>query len=104
MKGGGVLTVKTRAFDEKVEIRITDTGEGIKKEYRKRIFDPLFTTKEVGKGTGLGLSVSYGIIKKHSGLITLETKTKEESEETGTTFIITFPALKQPLEEEVKGG
>jgi two-component system NtrC family sensor kinase len=104
MKGGGVLTVKTRAFDEKVEIRITDTGEGIKREHRKRIFDPLFTTKEVGKGTGLGLSVSYGIIKKHSGSITLETKTKEESEETGTTFIITFPVLKQPLEAEEKGG
>jgi PAS domain S-box-containing protein len=104
MKGGGVLTVKTRAFDEKVEIRLADTGYGIKKEFRKRIFDPLFTTKEVGKGTGLGLSVSYGIIKKHSGSITLETKTKEESEETGTTFIITFPALKEPLEAEVKGG
>ncbi len=104
MKGGGVLTVKTRAFDEKVEISITDTGEGIKREFRKRIFDPLFTTKEVGKGTGLGLSVSYGIIKKHSGSITLETKTKEESEKTGTTFIITFPVLKQLLEEEVKGG
>lgn len=104
MKGGGVLTVKTRAFDEKVEIRLADTGYGIKKEFRKRIFDPLFTTKEVGKGTGLGLSVSYGIIKKHSGSITLETKTKEESEETGTTFIITFPSLKEPLEAEVKGG
>jgi signal transduction histidine kinase len=104
MKGGGVLTVKTRTFDERVEIRLTDTGEGIKREFRKRIFDPLFTTKEVGKGTGLGLSVSYGIIKKYSGSITLETKTTEESEETGTTFIITFPVLKQFLEEDVKGG
>ena len=96
MKGGGVLTITTRTLNnEKVEIRIKDTGHGIKKENRKRIFDPLFTTKEVGEGTGLGLSVSYGIITKHGGSITFETKTKEESEGTGTTFIIIFPAIKQ---------
>jgi len=94
MKGGGVLTIATKAFNNQVEIRFADTGIGIKKEYRTRIFDPLFTTKEVGKGTGLGLSVSYGIITKHGGSITFETKTKDESEETGTTFIITLPAIK----------
>lgn len=94
MKFGGVLTIITKALNNKVEIRFADTGHGIKKEYRKRIFDPLFTTKEVGKGTGLGLSVSYGIITKHMGSITFETKTKDESEETGTTFIITLPAIK----------
>jgi signal transduction histidine kinase len=93
MKGSGVLTITTGALNnEKVEIRISDTGCGIKKEHHKRVFDPLFTTKEVGKGTGLGLSVSYGIVNKHNGTITFKTKTKEESDETGTTFIITFPA------------
>jgi two-component system, NtrC family, sensor kinase len=93
MQGGGVMHILTRSSDNnKVEIRIADTGHGIKKEHRSRIFDPLFTTKEVGKGTGLGLSVSYGIITKHQGTITFETKTKEESEESGTTFIITFPS------------
>jgi len=96
MKGGGVLTIITRAVNggRDVEIRIEDTGCGIPRQYRLRIFDPLFTTKEVGEGTGLGLSVSYGIVKKHGGTITFETKTKEESEETGTTFIITLPAIK----------
>lgn len=93
MQGGGVLTITTGSFDnDTVEINISDTGHGIKKEHRSRIFDPLFTTKDVGKGTGLGLSVSYGIITKHGGAITFETKTKEESEETGTTFVIAFPA------------
>ena len=94
MKNGGTLTITTKSFDEKVEIKIADTGSGIKQEHIKRIFDPLFTTKEVGKGTGLGLSVSYGIVKKHGGSITFDTKTKEESEEPGTTFIMDFPVAK----------
>lgn len=97
MKGGGILTITTSAINDSrdIEIRIADTGYGIDKKYRSRIFDPLFTTKEVGEGTGLGLSVSYGIIKKHGGTITFETRTKDESEDTGTTFIITLPAIKQ---------
>ncbi len=94
MKGGGILTIITKYDDEWIEVIISDTGCGIKKEHRQRIFDPFFTTKEVGKGTGLGLWVSYNIIKKHNGIITFETKTKEESEETGTKFIIKLPASK----------
>ncbi|MBF0345438.1 MAG: PAS domain S-box protein [Nitrospirae bacterium] len=93
MKGGGVLTVVTERVEEGkgVEIRVSDTGGGIKKEHRSRVFDPLFTTKKVGEGTGLGLSVSYGIITKYGGTIRFETKTEEESRDTGTTFIITLP-------------
>ncbi|MBI5196202.1 MAG: PAS domain S-box protein [Nitrospirae bacterium] len=96
MKGGGTLTIAAKMIDEggAVEIKISDTGSGIKKEYSTRIFDPLFTTKKVGEGTGLGLSVSYGIIAKYGGTITFETMTKEESSKTGTTFIITLPAVK----------
>ncbi|GAB6182474.1 sensor histidine kinase [Thermodesulfovibrio hydrogeniphilus] len=95
MKGGGTLTIETRFKDEWIEICIADTGCGIKKEHRQKIFDPFFTTKEVGKGTGLGLWVSYNIIKKHNGIITFETKTKEECEETGTKFIIKLPHAKE---------
>jgi Histidine kinase-, DNA gyrase B-, and HSP90-like ATPase len=102
MKGGGVITVETRAAldGRKVEIRISDTGTGIRKEHRTQIFDPLFTTKRVGEGTGLGLSVSYGVITKYGGSITFETRTAEESKETGTTFIITLPSVKKFLEYE----
>ncbi|MCX8031136.1 MAG: ATP-binding protein [Thermodesulfovibrionales bacterium] len=95
MKGGGTLTIRTRSIDnESVEIRFSDTGHGIAPEHRSKIFDPLFTTKKVGEGTGLGLSVCYGIITQHGGKITFETKTKEESESPGTTFIITLPVAK----------
>jgi len=97
MKGGGTLTIQTRSIaineDNYVETRISDTGAGIKPEHRSRIFDPLFTTKKVGEGTGLGLTVSYAIAKKYGGSITFETKVKEESPNSGTTFIITLPAL-----------
>jgi PAS domain S-box-containing protein len=95
MKGGGTLNVATRAVDngQRVEVRISDTGAGIRKEPRSRIFDPLFTTKKVGEGTGLGLSVSYGIISRHRGTISFETTTKEESNAHGTTFIIMLPAI-----------
>lgn len=95
MKGGGTLTISSRYNGDWIEISISDTGSGIKKEHRQRIFDPFFTTKEVGKGTGLGLWVSYNIIKKHNGIITFETKTKDESEESGTKFIIKLPAARE---------
>ncbi len=96
MKGGGVLTVSTAAIDQgrTVEVRISDTGHGIKMQHRTKIFDPLFTTKKVGEGTGLGLSVTYGIVTHHGGNITFETKTAEESDSHGTTFIVTLPAVK----------
>lgn len=96
MKKGGLLTITTKSVEEgrSVEIRIADTGGGIKNEHRSRIFDPLFTTKKVGEGTGLGLSIAYGVITKYGGTITFETKTKEESVNPGTVFIIKLPAIK----------
>ncbi len=107
MPQGGLLTVTTRPNPDRdrVEIKFTDTGEGIKKEHLQKIFDPFFTTRKVGEGTGLGLSVSYAIITKFGGTITCESKAEGEAkdQESGTIFTISLP-LAAPLNEEIKGA
>jgi signal transduction histidine kinase len=69
-----------------VVVKVTDTGEGISPDVLPHIFDPFYTTKGPGKGTGLGLSQVYGIIKQHSGHITVDSLPQ-----TGTTFSIYLP-------------
>jgi len=83
---GTVKLAARRLESGGVELRVSDTGPGIRREIQGRIFDPFFTTKPAGQGTGLGLSVTYGIVKDHGGEIRLES---EEGE--GSTFIITLP-------------
>ena len=78
-----------------VEVVVTDTGCGIPQANLQRIFDPFFTSKEVGKGTGLGLSVSYGIVKAHGGKISVESVVGS-----GTTFRISLPVT--PPSSETK--
>ena len=98
-KEGGRLTIQTRPAKEPghLEILFQDTGAGIKEENLGKIFDPFFTTKGVGKGTGLGLSVSYAIINKFSGTISvLESKTAQKFPgNSGTIFKITLPVKKE---------
>jgi signal transduction histidine kinase len=69
-----------------VEIKVHDNGVGIPAENIPRVFDPFFSTKEVGLGTGLGLSVAYGIIEQHGGGITVQSEVGK-----GTTFNIMLP-------------
>jgi two-component system NtrC family sensor kinase len=85
-KGKGVLTVTTEATDKAIRISIGDDGEGIAEKNLTRIFDPFFTTKPPGKGSGMGLSISYGIIERHGGTITVQSEIG-----VGTTFIIELP-------------
>ncbi|MDE0886326.1 MAG: ATP-binding protein [Myxococcota bacterium] len=70
----GVIEITTRERDAGIEIAIRDTGAGIAESNLPRIFDPFYTTKEVGAGTGLGLSTSYGIVKQHGGEMTVSSE------------------------------
>ena len=88
-----------------VRLKARDTGKGIDQQILGRIFEPYYTTKDVGKGTGMGLSVVHGIVKRHDGGIRVESEFGK-----GTVFEIYFPALVEMIEEEkeldgeIKGG
>jgi two-component system NtrC family sensor kinase len=88
MDGEGQLTVATRLDPETdcVEVHINDTGHGISPENIDKLFNPFFTTKEVGHGTGLGLAISFGIVKEHGGTISVESEVGK-----GTTFVVRLP-------------
>jgi len=102
MPDGGVLTLRTERADikgklsgstvppgEYAVIVVSDTGTGMDEETKKRIFEPFFTSKEMGKGTGLGLSIVYGIIKQHDGEINVYSEPGK-----GTTFKVYLKLVK----------
>ena len=92
MPAGGDLTVTAYHDPHRwITISVQDTGTGISQEHLPHIFDPFYTTKEVGQGTGLGLSVSYGIISKHGGRITVKSDGGK-----GCKFTVTIPAAAAP--------
>lgn len=93
MPGGGELNIYINGDDKNVDICITDTGMGIPEENMDKLFTPFFTTKDIGKGTGLGLPLVYGIIKMHSGKISVKSNTDANAGPTGTEFKITIPRI-----------
>jgi two-component system NtrC family sensor kinase len=80
-----LVTISTKNNNEKLEITISDNGNGIPQNIIDKIFQPFFTTKPTGKGTGLGLSLAYDIVKAHGGELKVETREGE-----GTEFCITL--------------
>jgi signal transduction histidine kinase len=84
----GEVRIKTWTDSECIFVSITDTGCGMPPSVVHRIFEPFYTTKEVGKGTGLGLSVSYEIVKKHGGEIMVDSTLGK-----GTTFTVMIPIV-----------
>jgi signal transduction histidine kinase/Fe-S-cluster-containing hydrogenase component 2 len=87
----GLITVLLSGDNQKLYIKIIDTGMGIAKENISKIFEPFFTTKQIGDGTGLGLAVAYGIVKMHRGDIKVESNSDASKGPTGTTFTVILP-------------
>ena len=85
--GKGTITITTRRDGEWARIAVADTGAGIPEEIRSRVFEPFFTTTEVGKGTGQGLALAHAaIVKRHRGQLWFESVLGH-----GTTFFIRLP-------------
>ncbi len=111
MPEGGKLVIKTEnitldeGFTKKhvgakpgeyVLLQFSDTGSGMDRRTMEHIFEPFYTTKEIGKGTGLGLSMVYGIVKNHGGYVTCSSEMNK-----GTIFNIYFPVVEPVIKKKV---
>ena len=88
-KGGAVYITVSRAQDW-IILEVRDEGCGIPQEIISKIFDPFFSTKDVGKGTGLGLSICQSIIEKHNGLISVHSEVNK-----GSVFTVKLPKVRE---------
>ena len=93
--GKGTITLTTRVDGEGVAVDVADNGKGIPPDVLPKIFDPFFSTKEIGKGTGLGLSISYKIVEQHGGRISVAS-----TPGAGTKFTVWLP-LQPPAQAEI---
>jgi PAS domain S-box-containing protein len=88
MPRGGEIAVRTYETEQDVYVCIRDSGVGVAHEHLKKVYEPFFTTKEVGEGTGLGLAICYGVIKQHRGTIELKSERGK-----GTVVTISLPRV-----------
>lgn len=95
-KPGGELKITTRVNGDSVSIHVEDNGSGMSDDVKSKIFDPFYTTKDVGEGTGLGLSISYQTILKHRGEIIINS-----SPDNGAEFIIKLPLTQNDIVENI---
>lgn len=98
--GKGLITIDTGVVGDSAEIRIRDTGTGIEKSIRDKIFDPFFSTRNMGEGTGQGLTMAYNsIVEKHGGSIDVESEVG-----VGSCFIIRLPLDLDLFQEQDKSA
>ncbi|MDY6911407.1 MAG: PAS domain S-box protein [Chloroflexota bacterium] len=90
--GKGTLSVKTEEIHGRIRITFTDDGPGMNQHVLNRIFEPFYTTKEIGEGTGLGLSLCHGIITEHEGELRVQSEVNK-----GTTFIVELPIISEEI-------
>ena len=95
IKAGSPMQQTGLAPGSYVELSVEDTGTGITPQIRDRIFDPYFTTKSLGEGTGLGLATVHGIVKSHSGAVTVDSRPGR-----GSVFRIYLPLIEEDEKEE----
>lgn len=86
MRDGGELTVSTQSYGDMIKIRFEDSGEGIPHDIQEKIFEPFFTTKNMGEGSGLGMAISYEIVQRYQGTISVESEPGK-----GASFIVRLP-------------
>jgi two-component system NtrC family sensor kinase len=86
------IALRSRREGESIRVDVIDNGPGIDPKILSRVFNPFFTTKEVGRGTGLGLSICYGIVQEHGGTIEADSRPGE-----GARFTVTLPVQGPPL-------
>jgi len=91
-RGEIVITTRLEGEPDRIMVDVADNGSGLKEEDLTRVFDPFFTTREVGQGTGLGLSVCYGIVREHGGHISARNRPAG-----GAEFTVELPVMAESL-------